>query len=109
MESLTKRLVCLGVVAAIGITGAIGYKAFLENEEDLPVLAPLKPQTSTVEDGAVPLSQDITFSHNSTFYAENIMVEMKAAEKGAVIYYTTDGSVPTAKSWTRCPTLTSSM
>ncbi|MBQ8791087.1 MAG: CotH kinase family protein [Ruminiclostridium sp.] len=98
MDSLVKRLICLGVVVAIGITGAIGYKAFLANEEDLPVLAPLKPETTVPEDGTVPLSQDISFSHNATFYEENIMVEMKAAEKGAVIYYTTDGSVPTAKS-----------
>ncbi len=98
METLSKRLICLGVVAAIGITSAIGYKVFLENEDSLEVLAPLKPQTSTIEDGTVPLSYDISFSHTNTFYEENISVELKAAEKDATIYYTTDGSVPTKKS-----------
>ena len=98
METLTKRLICLGVVAAIGITTAIGYKAFLQNEDSLPVLAPLKPQTSVTEDGTVPLPSDITFSHTDTFYEENISVSLTAANKDAVIYYTTDGSVPTEKS-----------
>ena len=98
METLSKRLICLGVVAAIGITTAIGYKAFLNNEESLPVLAPLKPQTTEPEDSTVPLASDISFSHTDTFYAENISVELMAAEKDAVIYYTTDGSVPSEKS-----------
>ncbi len=99
LSTLAKRLICLGLVVAVGVATAVGYNIFLDNEDSLPVLSPVKPETSVVEGETVQLvTPDITFSHNDTFYNENITVELKAKDKDAVIYYTLDGSDPTVKS-----------
>lgn len=42
-------------------------------------------------------SQDVTFSKDSGFYENEFTLKLKA-RKGAVIYYTTDGTTPTEKS-----------
>ncbi len=99
LSTLARRLICLGVVVAIGIAAAVGYKIYLENEDSLEVLSPIKPETSVVEGETVTLTApDISFSHNDTFYNTNITVELTAKDKNASIYYTLDGSDPTEKS-----------
>lgn len=39
-------------------------------------------------------SNEIVFSHESGFYADELQLEMTCKDPGAKIYYTTDGSVP---------------
>lgn len=41
---------------------------------------------------------NVEFSQNDNFYDEDITVEIFSSNLSAIIYYTTDGSVPTDKS-----------
>lgn len=94
--SLIKRIICIALIVALGAGGIAGYNYYLENEESLEVLSPVQPPIS--EETKENISkQPVEFSHTDTFYNTNIEVEL-TADPDAKIYYTTDGSVPTAKS-----------
>ncbi len=94
-----KRIIVLVIVLAIGIAAAVLYTMFPpepvqvsavigeDGELTLSTSAPEAEQTEPVT------GSDIVFSHEATFYSENIEVALTAAE-GAEIYYTTDGSEP---------------
>lgn len=89
-----KRIVCAVLVAAIGVGACAGYKLFLENPDKPEILLPLQPQVEETESGKTENLPPISFSENGTFFDTNITVQLTAADKDAVIYYTTDGSNP---------------
>ena len=88
-----KRVSLLAGVLAIGTAAAIIYNAFM-SEGTLPeILSPLQPAV------AEELQQaDIVFSPADSFSAEELQVELTAKDSNAVIYYTTNGEIPTEKS-----------
>lgn len=97
LSSFMKRIICLGTVLAVGAAAAAGYGIYLENEDSLEVLSPIKPPVSSNETPVID-APPVSFSENGTFYSENIAVELTAADENADIYYTLDGSVPTKES-----------
>lgn len=93
-----KRAGILAAVVAVGTAAAITYNAFLSSDDGLPeVLSPLQPIIKD-EDGGVKQKTDIAFSPDGSFFDEDISVELKAKDKTATIYYTTNGETPTKKS-----------
>lgn len=93
-----KRAGILAAVVAVGTAAAITYNAFLSAEGGLPeVLSPLQPIIKD-EDGGVKQKTDIAFSPDGSFFDKDISVELKAKDKTATIYYTTNGETPTEKS-----------
>ena len=93
-----KRAGILAAVVAVGTAAAITYNAFLSTEGGLPeVLSPLQPIIKD-EDGGVKQKTDIAFSPDGSFFDKDISVELKAKDKTATIYYTTNGETPTKKS-----------
>lgn len=93
-----KRAGILAAVVAVGTAAAITYNAFLSSEGGLPeVLSPLQPIIKD-ENGGVKQKTDIAFSPDGSFFDEDISVELKAKDKTATIYYTTNGETPTKKS-----------
>lgn len=97
-----KRVIILASIIAVGVAASVLYTLF--PPEAVKVSAVLG------EDGELTLSSDpesttqqpqhtgdeVGFSHEADFYAENIAVTLTAAE-GAEIYFTTDGSDPKAE------------
>lgn len=89
------RFIILAIILVIGVVASIVYVLFPP--------ASVQVMAGIGEDGELTLSQtqeeqtvapnELVFSHEATFYSENISVELKAAE-GAEIYFTTDGSDP---------------
>ena len=62
-STLAKRLICLAVVLAVGAGAAVGYNVYLNNEKDLEVLSPIKPESLVTQDGQSLLAvSDISFS-----------------------------------------------
>ena len=93
-----KRAGILAAVVAVGTAAAITYNAFLSSDDGLPeVLSPLQPIIKD-EDGGVKQKTDIAFSPDGSFFDKDISVELKAKDKTATIYYTTNGETPTKKS-----------
>lgn len=88
-----KRVGLLSAVLAVGTAAALVYNAFL-SEGTLPeILSPLQPIVNEEQQKA-----DIAFSPDVSFSAEELQVELTAKDKNAVIYYTTNGEIPTEKS-----------
>lgn len=91
------RIIILIIILVIGIVASVLYTLFPP--------APVQVSAILGEDGDLTLSTDeqaqenavtgdtIGFSHQADFYAENILLELSAAE-GAEIYFTDDGSDP---------------
>lgn len=97
LSSTIKRIICAAAVLSVGAAAAVGYSIYLENADELPVLSPIQPPVNS-EEGADIVLPAVSFSQTGTFYDKNITVELTAADKDAVIYYTLDGSVPDEKS-----------
>ncbi len=92
-----KSVIILIAILLIGIAAGVVHTLF--PPEPVEVNATLGEDgeltlVPTVPSEQTPVEQGVTFSHEATFYAENIAVELKA-QNGAKIYYTTDGSDPT--------------
>ena len=101
-----KRFIILGVLIALGLVVGTAYYfnpsvpitvTVCETEDGgaelVPVTASSSEQTDPVPDEKEAAA--VTFSLASTFYDENISVEL-FSEEGAEIYFTLDGSDPTA-------------
>ncbi|MCH5324808.1 MAG: CotH kinase family protein [Eubacterium sp.] len=95
-SSTVKRIVLLAVLAVVGVAAAWGLSYAIGEGSEYEILQPVQPPITAdqPEKPRVP----ITFSHTDTFYEESFSVALTAAEEDAVIYYTTDGSVPTRSS-----------
>ncbi len=92
------RIIVLAIILIIGIGASLLYTMFPPE--------PVQVSAMLGEDGELTLSENsgeekkksdvLGFSHKAGFYAENIAVELSAAE-GASIYFTKDGSDPKAE------------
>ena len=95
-----KRLIILVFVMALGIFGIIGIKGGAEKSgqitETAGVIAdtPEPKAAEVIADIPEPEVLPVTFSHEETFYDENIEVELYCGDPGAEIYYSVDGSDP---------------
>ncbi len=96
------RIIILAIILVIGIAACVLYTLF--PPEPVQVNATLGEDgeltlvtTAPAEEGSpdiVPEKGDtVGFSHKADFYAENLLLELSAAE-GTQIYFTTDGSDP---------------
>lgn len=92
------RIIILAVILVIGIAASVLYTMFPPPPVQVSAIigedGELTLTSTPEEQAAQPVEGDsIGFSHPAAFYAENIVVELTAAE-GAEIYFTTDGSDP---------------
>ena len=100
LEKIMNRIILLVIILVIGVAAAVLYNIFPPD--------PIKVSAMLGEDGELTLStstsentegeitvvdEGIGFSHAADFYAENIEVELTAADN-AQIYFTTDGNDP---------------
>ena len=92
-----KRFIILGGVILLGAASVLMYTLFPPSQQDITA--------STEPDGEITLTENenepsgkISFSLPSGFYSENISVEL-SADSGD-IYFTTDGSDPSAETGT---------
>lgn len=71
-------------------------------ESDSPTNIPDTSQTEAPEPTEAPSGPSVSFSAASGFYDNQFSLELSCNEEGAVIFYTTDGSVPdrTSNSYT---------
>ena len=88
-----KKIIVLITVLAIGIAAALCLVFLPQLQKEQPsVLPDAEDPVKTEEENTDPLY--MTFSHQDTFYNEQIQVEITCKDENAVIYYTLDGSTP---------------
>lgn len=91
-----KKIFIFTIIILVGAAAAIGLIFFPDIQEEQPSVLTQEQQDTDKNIPDDPLA--LFFSHNDTFYAENIDVEITCADENAEIYYTLDGATPDASS-----------
>lgn len=95
-----KRTIVLILIVLCGIGAGIGLVCYpdFQKEQPDPSVVYAEENTAVVDEIISDDPLYMTFSHNDTFYNENINVEITCQDADADIYYTLDGAVPNSSS-----------